>query len=169
VTEPEFEERAALPYVGIRREVTDGVPALVDVIFPELFGWLGEHGIAPAGPPFIRVHEVDSALEPLVLEAGAPVAGEVEASDPVRFDELPGGRYLTDLHVGPYRSESETDLVDARAELLRWAAVRDVEYGTESRRGQALACAVDHMRRGPAETADHSSWETELTYLVLSG
>jgi hypothetical protein len=53
--EPRVEQRAARPYTGIRMRVTmDGLSRAVDQGFPELFGWLAEHGRAPAGPPFIR-------------------------------------------------------------------------------------------------------------------
>ena len=77
------------------------MPAAVDPAFPELFGWLRRHGVTPAGPPFIRTHEVDAYGEPLELEVAVPVAGEVPADERVRHDALPAGRYLTKLHVGP--------------------------------------------------------------------
>ena len=50
-----------------------GVAAAVDTAFPELFRWLGERGVEPAGPPFIRLLEVDVDGEPLELEVGRPL------------------------------------------------------------------------------------------------
>jgi hypothetical protein len=35
----------------------------VDQAFPELFGWLAEQAVAPAGPPFIRYLVIDMAAE----------------------------------------------------------------------------------------------------------
>ena len=72
--EPQLQRRAALPYVAIPCHVTEqGVAAAVDTAFPELFRWLGERGVEPAGPPFIRLLEVDVDGEPLELEVGRPL------------------------------------------------------------------------------------------------
>src|SRR5918995_1120851 len=66
MTEPEIQQRPALPYLGIAGRITDGVPAFVDRAFPELFGWLRKHALEPAGAPFIRYRELDTAGERLV-------------------------------------------------------------------------------------------------------
>ena len=162
---PRIEDRGAQPYLGITRRVTHGVPAAVDEAFPALFAWLGERGVEPSGPPFIRTREVDERGEPLELDVAVPVAAPVETEGEIRRDELPAGRYLTALHVGPYRSETATDLGAARAALLRHAD----EHGLVYARGTALPCAVEHFRIGPVDTPDHTRWETELAYLIAEG
>lgn len=49
--EPRLQRRAALPYVAVPCHVTEqGVAAAVDTAFPELFRWLAERGVEPAGP-----------------------------------------------------------------------------------------------------------------------
>ena len=73
----------------------------VDRSFPELFGWLGSHGITPAGPPFIRYLELSGEGQPLRFELGVPTGEAPDADGPVRAGTLPAGRYLTYLHVGP--------------------------------------------------------------------
>ena len=164
--QPKIEERAAQPYVGITRRVTEGVPAVVDTAFPALFAWLGEHGVEPAGPPFIRTREVDTRGEPLELDVAVPVAAPVETDGDVRADVLPAGRYLTLLHVGPYRSETATDLGDARDALLRHAHERGIVYSRPTERGALVPCGVEHFRVGPVDTRDHTTWETEIAYLI---
>ena len=83
--EPQLQRRAALPYVAIPCHVTEkGVAAAVDTAFPELFRWLGERGVEPVGPPFIRFLEVDVDGEPLELEVGAPVADVVSVDERVQ-------------------------------------------------------------------------------------
>jgi effector-binding domain-containing protein len=164
--QPQIEERAAQPYLGITRQVTHGVPAAVDQAFPALFAWLGRRGIEPAGPPFIRTREVDRRGEPLELDVAVPVASAAEGEGEVRADVLPAGRYLTLLHVGPYRSETATDLGDARDALLRYADERGIVYSRATARGAALPCAVEQLRIGPVDTPDHATWETELAYLI---
>src|SRR5918999_2070012 len=122
MTEPQIQQRDALPYLGIRSAVTNGVPAVADTAFPQLFAWLGQHGVEPAGPPFIRYLEVDDAGEPLEIEVAAPVATGTEPSEdgPIRAGALPAGRYVTLLHTGPYRHDDVPDLGDAQAALRDW-------------------------------------------------
>jgi effector-binding domain-containing protein len=169
VREPRIEERAEQPYLAIRSEVTEGVPAVVDRAFPALFAWLREHGVQPSGPPFIRFLELDGTGEPLELEVAAPVSGDARGGGPVRAGVLPAGRYVTLLHVGPYRSTAAPDLGDARAALVGWIAEHGVSCDRPTERGSALACGVEHYRVGPHEQPDPSKWETEFAYLTLEG
>ena len=165
--EPTIEQRPALPYLGIAGRVTDGVPALVDKAFPELYAWLGEHGVEPAGPPFIRVRELNTKREPLELEVGAPVEGEVEGDARVRPGSLPAGRYLTLMHVGPYRSETLPDLAASRERLIAFAAEEGIVYSREKSQGVTLPCCLERYLIGPLEEPDFTKWETEFAFLVL--
>jgi effector-binding domain-containing protein len=166
-SEPRIEERDAQAYVGIRRLVTNGVPAAVDQAFPALFAWLGERGVEPSGPPFIRTYEIDEHGEPLELDVAVPVREAVPVDGAVRADVLPEGRYVTLRHVGPYRSATERDLADARESLVGYAQERGLAFARESERGSILPCCVERFHVGPHETPDHSKWETEFAYLIL--
>jgi effector-binding domain-containing protein len=169
MTEPQIQQRDHLPYLAIRREVTDGVPAVADTAFPQLFAWLGQHGVDPAGPPFIRYLEVDHEGEPLEIEVAAPVADEAEPDKdgPVRADTLPAGGYATLVHTGPYRHDDVPDLGDAQAALRSWTEQQGIVTGRPSERGSSLAGCVEHYRVGPPLEADWTKWETELGYLVV--
>ena len=167
MSEPEIELRPAHQYLGIAGEITDGVPAFADRAFPELFGWLREHDVDPAGPPFIRFRKLDKDGEPLELEVGVHVDGEAQGDDRVRADSLPAGRYLTLLHVGPYRSETAPDLAAARARLVGWATREGIVYSRETDRGSTLPCCVERYLIGPPVEADFTRWETEFAYLIL--
>jgi effector-binding domain-containing protein len=167
MTQPAIQQRPAQPYLGIAGRITDGVPAFVDRAFPELYAWLGEHGVEPAGAPFIRYRELDSGGEPLELEVGAPVDGKAEGDERVRAGALPAGRYLTLLHVGPYRHETQPDLATARERLVGWAAQQGIVYSRESDRGSMLPCCVEHYILGPVEEPDFTKWQTEFAYLIL--
>lgn len=166
---PQIEHREAQPYLAVRREVTETVQVAVDGAFPALFEWLGQRAIKPAGPPFIRVNEVDQKGEPLELETGVPVAAEVFADGIVHAGVLPAGRYATLIHVGPYRSETETDIGDTRERLLTWARETGLELGEPSARGTALRCCVDHLLISPGTEPDYTKWKTELAYLIVDG
>ena len=149
-TEPQISERPAQPYLGLRREVTDGVSAAVDGAFPELFRRLSAAGVQPAGPPFIRFLAVDDEGDPTELELAVPVDADAAT------DALPAGRYATLVHVGPYRSETQPDLAVARAVLQDWA----------EREGLTVSGYLEHYRIGPVEEPDYAKWETELAFLV---
>jgi effector-binding domain-containing protein len=172
MSEPQIEERAERPYLGIRSDVTtDGIRAVVDRAFPQLFAWLGEHGIQPSGPPFIRYHERDRAGEPLEIESAAPVSDADTATDEgrVRAGVLPAGRYVTLVHVGPYTHDGVPDLTDAQAALRDWTEEHGIVCSRPSDRGESLPCCVEHYCIGPPMEADWTKWETELAYLIVEG
>src|SRR3954471_20575207 len=100
--QPQIEHRDAQPYAAIPVNVTmERLAGAVDHGFPELFGWLAEHSLTPAGAPFIRYLKVDMGAE-LEIELAVPVAAEPTGDERVRGGVLPAGRYITLLHVGPY-------------------------------------------------------------------
>jgi effector-binding domain-containing protein len=169
MTEPQIQQRDEQRYLAIRSEVTDGLPAVVDHTFPQLFARLGQHGVEPAGPPFIRYLEVDHSGEPLEIEVAAPVAGgaEPEVGGPVRAGTLPAGRYATLAHTGPYRHDDVPDLGHAQAALRSWTEQQGIVTGRPSERGSSLACCVEHYKVGPPMEQDWTKWETELAYLVV--
>ena len=165
---PRIEQRSALPYVAIHCHVSeDGVAAAVDSAFPALFRWLGDRGIEPLGAPFIRYLEIDPHGEPLEMEVAAPVAAGVAGDECVRADALPAGRYVTTLHAGPYRHETEPDLTAARAAMQAWAKEQGVGLdGRKTDRGSAWGCYVEQYLVGPVDEPDYSKWKTELLYLA---
>ena len=167
MTEPQIEQRPAQPYLGIAGRITDGVPAFVDEAFPALFRWLGEHGIKPSGPPFIRFRELDAQGEPIQIEVAAPVEAEAQGGERVHAGSLPAGRYLTLLHRGPYRSTSTPDLATARERLTSFAASQGLVHSRATANGTTLPCAVERYLIGPMEEPDFTKWETEFAYLVL--
>lgn len=167
MTEPEIQQRPSQPYLGISGRISDGVPAFVDQAFPELFGWLREHGVEPAGAPFIRYRQLDTAGEPLEIEVGAPVDGTPEGDERVRPGALPAGRYLTLMHIGPYRSDTLPDLAAARTRLIDSADEQGLIYSRETDGGSTLPCCLERYLVGPVEEPDFTKWQTEFAYLVL--
>jgi effector-binding domain-containing protein len=160
--EPAIETRAEQPYAGRRMAVTmEGFPAAADAGFPALFGWLGAHQIAPAGPPFIRYHVIDMAAE-LQIEFGAPVAGPVAGDDQVQPGVLPGGRYLVLRHTGPY-----DQLIGANAALQEWAGKHGVAFAVRDiPAGQEWDGRVEHYLTDPTAEPDASRWQTDVAYLI---
>jgi hypothetical protein len=78
---PVVAERPAQPYVAIREQVTmQTMDAILLPLEPQVFEWLRERDVPPAGPPFwkFNVIDMDRLLE---VEVGAPVTAPVEGDD----------------------------------------------------------------------------------------
>jgi effector-binding domain-containing protein len=158
--EPEVQQRPAQVYAGIPATVTMATfPEAADTGFPELFGWLAEHGITPAGPPFIRYHVIDMAAE-LEIELGVPVDAPVSGSGRVRPGVLPAGRYVTLRATGPYDG-----LVAANGALQDWAREQGIALEC-SEDGYRWQGRVEHYLTDPAAEPDPARWETDVAYLA---
>jgi effector-binding domain-containing protein len=160
--EPQIRERAEQHYAGIRTLVTmASLGEAVDTGFPELFGWLQEHGIVPDGPPFIRylVIDMEHGLE---IELGVPVASVVTESGRVRPGVLPAGRYVMLRHIGPYDG-----LIASNAALLAWAQQQGIALDRwDIDRGEAWRGRVEHYLTDPSAEPDPGKWETDVAYLA---
>jgi effector-binding domain-containing protein len=115
---PKITQREAQPYAGISAWVTMAAVGSVADRIPELFGWLGAHGIAPAGPPFFRYHVIDMDRQ-LLVEAGVPVASPVDDDGDIKGGTLPAGPFAVMTHTG-----APDTLGAATAALLDWAEAR---------------------------------------------
>lgn len=124
----------------------DELPAVIDRTFPAIFARLGQLGVDPAGPPFIRYLDTG---DPMRVELGVPVAAELEDGERVN---LPAGRAAVWTHVGPYS--------ELRAACERLGAAVD-ELGE-----QPAGPFWESYVTNPAEEPDASKRVTEI-YLPL--
>src|SRR2546423_8228246 len=97
----EIRDVAAQP-TAVNRAVTpaDELGSVIDRTFPALFGRLGEHGVAPAGPPFVRY--LDTGDDRLEVELGVPVPGDATAFDGADTSTIPGRRVDGGRNVRPH-------------------------------------------------------------------
>jgi effector-binding domain-containing protein len=82
--------------------------------FAALYRRIGEAGVVPAGPPFVIYN---NAASPWDLEVCAPVATAVSPTPEFKYREMPGGRVVSLLHVGPYETLGEA--YDALQDFIR--------------------------------------------------
>jgi effector-binding domain-containing protein len=156
---PEITTRAEQPYVAISAQVTMAELGGLAARFGEVFGWLGAHGIAPAGPPFFKYNAIDMARE-LDMEAGVPVTAPMDGDGPVVARVLPAGRYVTVTHVGHPK-----DLAQATAELLDWAGREGLKWDmTTGDRGEQWASRVEFYLTDPNQEPDMNKWLTQLAF-----
>ncbi|MEZ0446263.1 GyrI-like domain-containing protein [Cellulomonas sp. ICMP 17802] len=157
---PVLVDRPAVPYVGISRTVTPATFALVADRFAELFAWLAEHSLTPAGPPFFRYDVIDRDRS-MVVEAGMPLAEEVQGADgEVVPGVLPAGRYVVTSHVGP-----PDELVQVTADLLAWAEAEGLRFDRwDTPLGDAWGCRLELQLSDPRVEPDMTRWETQLVF-----
>lgn len=75
---------------------------------------LEAQGTIPGGEPFAYFRDVPNGS--VDVEAGFPIVGGFEASGDVTRGELPGGRVVTGVRLGPYATLKQT-----YAEMTAWA------------------------------------------------
>jgi hypothetical protein len=157
--EPSIVTRPAQPYAAVKGLVTmDTIPAIADRI-PDVFAWLGERGITPGGPPFLRYDVIDMARQ-LEVEAGVPVVSGVDGEGDVCGAVLPEGRYVTVTHVGHPR-----ELVGVTTDLLAWASGRGLAWDVSRvDAGDRWGCRLEVFKTNPAEEPDMSRFEAELVF-----
>ena len=117
----ELVEQRARPTLAVRtRSAVERLPQVLGPAWGAVMACAGRAGAAPSEAPFVAYHNMD--MHDLDLEIGfafdRPLAGEGE----VRAGEIPAGRAVQCLHVGPYdRVGAAYDAVAA------WMAERGLE------------------------------------------
>ena len=156
---PEIVTRAEQPYVAIRGHVTMAEIGAFAVRTPEVFAWLGAHGVAPAGPPFLKYNVIDM-MRQLEVEAGVPVEAATSGVGDVISGVLPGGRYATVTHVG-----HPSELMGVTKALLDWAAGQGLTWDmSPGEAGERWGSRLEIYLTNPREEPDMSKWVTELAF-----
>jgi effector-binding domain-containing protein len=154
----EFVERAAQPCVAIPVRATLRGWGTVNALVPEVFAWLSDRGIPPAGPLFYRYRVIGDADEEFEVEVGVPVAAPVAGDGRVQGGAAPAGRYAVRVHHG-----HPDEMARTHRELLAWAQ----EQGSPAlREGERWAGVFEYYRSDPDVEPDPAKWETEIAYLV---
>jgi effector-binding domain-containing protein len=99
----EIKERPAQRTVAVRtRAHVKDLPNLLPGTYGRLVQYLNSIGVAVAEPAYAYAAYHNMDMEDLDVEAGFPVASEVEGSGDIIASEIPAGRFATVLHTGPY-------------------------------------------------------------------
>jgi effector-binding domain-containing protein len=73
-----------------------------------IFAQIGKAGAVPAGEPLALYYDVEMDPSNIDVETCMPVAGEVEGEGEVTYCVLPGGRFVSTVHRGPYETMEQT-------------------------------------------------------------
>jgi effector-binding domain-containing protein len=155
----EVVRREAVPYAAIPITVTMDSLATAVPLNGAVFDWLGQHDIAPAGPPFWKYNVIDMANQ-LELEVGVATATPVVADDRISAGELPAGRYLeTTFHGHP------DGLQQATGDLLAYADAEGLTFDrSESPSGDRWVARLEYYLSDPDEQPDMAQWDTTLSF-----
>lgn len=143
------ELRAVLPQpvLSIRVKTRpDKIGVTLAEILPEVFGYLKELRIPPAGPPFTRYHHFGA--NQVDLEGGMPVLKPVLGRGRIEAGELPGGLLVASWHIGPYGG-----LAAAHEALRAWLN----EQGRN-----AAGPSWEVYWTDPAVVLNPAEWKTEV-------
>ena len=147
----ELEQLPRQPYVAVRTTVPMAeIGQHMGELFGQLFGWLGQHQVEPAGPPWARYLAVGP--EEVEFELGAPVAAPVEPSPPVIAGVRPAISAAKVLYVGPYEG-----MEPAYMAAMDWIGEQ----------GKAVSGAPwEVYESDPAQEPDPAKWRTWIYFPV---
>ena len=156
---PEIVTRPEQPYVAIRGHVTMAEIGAFAVRTPEVFAWLGTHGLPPAGPPFLKYNLIDM-MRQLEIDNGVPVAAPVDGDGDMVSGVLPAGRYATLTYVG-----HPSELIGPTKALLDWAAAQGLTWDmSPDSDGERWSSRLEISLTDPRQEPDLSKWVTQLAF-----
>src|SRR5688500_8282737 len=155
MTEPKVDQREAQHYAGIRTQVKmSQLSKVIPEFTDEVFAWLGQQGIEPAGAPFTRYHVIDMA-DKMDIEIGVPVAAPVHGDGRVQPGVLPAGRYASLIYTGIKNG------YEGNKTLIGWAQDQGLQWDRwDDPKGDAFAGRYEAMLSEPE--GDMATWETEV-------
>jgi effector-binding domain-containing protein len=109
------------PTLTIRatQAVTD-LPQFFGRVYGSIMQYLTETGQIPTGMPFATYYNMD--MQHMDVEAGFPVAEALPARGEIQPSQIPGGKFISTIHVGPYNS-----IEPAYNALAEWAKQNGVK------------------------------------------
>lgn len=162
LTEPTIEARAEQPYVSIPISASLREWGTVNALVPEVYGWLAQKGIAPAGPLFYRYRVAGDWDRPFDLEVGVPVPSAVPCEGRLTGGAIPSGSYATATHNG-----HPDKLATSITALQDWAAREGVEFDKRREGGQEVwAGCFEFYLTDPEVEPDLNNWQIRLAYKV---
>lgn len=158
---PFFETCKPVPYVGKLFTLSMEQLSEAASAFDQIYAWLAQQGIEPAGPPFYRYKEFYSDGR-ITLEAGVPVEVDSVADSGFTTGILPEGRYLSILHTGDY-----SGLQPVTSFLMKWAEVRGLKFQShEEGDASQWAGRLEWYLVDPKSEPDPAEWQTRVSILL---
>ena len=133
----------------LRAEVpVDQLPSVFDRAFHAVMEAVRTQGLDVTGPPFGFYPRMPATT--VEVAAGFPVSGPVTPSGEVSALELPGGRVVRGMHVGPFDK-----LEDTYRELSEWVGSQGLEMAQQM---------WESYLTDPSAEPDSAKWQTLITW-----
>lgn len=160
---PNVEYRVEQPYAAIPVQAALDEWGKTTALVPELFQWLENKSLTPAGAPFYRYWCLEDDKKEFDMEVGVPLERMVSGDERVIASSIPEGSYVRAIHKGhPDR------LVDSVLEVEKWAEKEGLSFDkrfegdTEIWNGRFEQYLTD-----PETEPDLTKWEIEISFLIL--
>jgi effector-binding domain-containing protein len=154
VTDTQVQQRQPQPTLSVRASVPVAeLAAAQGEALRALWMHLKQHGVRPAGPPYVRYHSFEETDTD--MEVGIPVAAGAVGQGRVAASELPGGSVVSAWHLGAHDR-----LGGAYARLQAWLT----EHGHQpAGAGWEVYHWIDlDQEPDPTGWPDPSDWRTQL-------
>ncbi|NKQ37697.1 MAG: MerR family DNA-binding protein [Chloroflexi bacterium] len=160
----QIEKEAKMPKYGVVIKQVDKmqIASLRDIVAnyqslgplcEALFGTLGQHGIAPAGPTMAIYFDDEYKESDVDVEAAVPVVGGTLPAGHVVIRELPGAEMASLMRQGPY-----DDFTPAYQVLMGWIEANGYRIIGPNR---------ELYLSGPGEGVDPAEYVTEIQFPVM--
>ncbi|GII89224.1 hypothetical protein Ssi03_72140 [Sphaerisporangium siamense] len=159
--EPTVETQEERPYAAVPITAPLREWGRVNALVPEVYAWLRDRSVPPAGPLFYRYWSVDVRGD-ISLEVGVPVAAPVTGDGRVIAGVIPGGRYATLLHTGhPDR------LLESLTALEKWGPAHGLRWDNRHEGGHEVwGGRFEFYLSDPAVEPDMDKWSIEIAYRI---
>jgi hypothetical protein len=131
-----------------------GMSKVVDQLRQRMNGWIAEHSIKPAGPPFLRLHVID--MRGLMdLSYGVPVDHALPDEGEIQAGELPAGQYASLIYSGGG--------VSANRALIEWVRAQGLAFDRwKTDQGDNFRGRYESFLTDPQVEPRKSRWEIEV-------
>ena len=110
LTEPKIVEKSDQPYAAIVLELAQPeIAAKAPPLIADVIKWIEAHGARHSGPPFFNYVEFRPDGR-MVMHVGMPTTTVLQADDGMKTGKIPGGRYASVTHTGPYHELHEANM-----------------------------------------------------------
>jgi len=154
MAEFEIQQIEAVPAAVIHAEVPMGeITGFYDRAFPRLMAAIAAQGATPAGAPFGLYPRMPG--DTIEIVAGIPIDRPIVADGEVEPYELPGGRAIVAMHIGPYDT-----LADTYHRIWQWASGEGLTMGE---------LMWESYLTDPGDGSDPATWATQIVWPVAGG
>jgi effector-binding domain-containing protein len=122
------------------------IPGKLPPLIPEIYAWLQQYNIEPAGPVFFNY--LDMQGDKLNAEVGVPVQSYHSGDNRVKPGTFPAGNYTVFTHMGNY-----SEIPQAHLKLEQWAKEKGIKLQNP---------CIEFYPTDPETLPNPADWQTDI-------